>query len=543
MARIGRSVRVAGLSVTTLALATVAAGAPNAMPSRPGPKAPLARVATVPSDFNGDGYSDLAIGVNGEDIGTIKDAGAVNVLYGSSKGVTATGNQFWNQDSEGVLDQAENGDAFGRAVATGDFNGDGFTDLLIGVPHETIGTIVAGAVNVLYGSATGLTADGNQFWNLDSPGIEGDPENGAEFGRFLTTADFNHDGYADVAIAAGGESVGTVLDAGAVHVLYGSATGLTADGSQRWTEDDLSSSDGSELGDEFGDERLTPADFNGDGFADLAVSIRDEGVGTLLEAGATSVLYGSASGLTADGNQFWTQDSDGILDQAEAGDHFARYMGSADFNGDGFDDLAIGVRDEDLGAANGIGDAGAVNVIYGSPTGLDVNAGPGNQFWTQDSPDVLDQAEAGDLFSRTVVGADFNADGFGDVAIGARDETVGSVQETGAVNVLYGSAAGLVADGNQFWNQDSPGIRSRNQFQDRLPISLARADFNADGYQDLAIGNRHKDIGTAVDAGAVHILYGSAAGLTALHNQFISQDSPGILDQAEPDDEFGNSVF
>jgi hypothetical protein len=529
------------LSMAALAVALLAMGAPNAMGGRPGPSTAPRRAATAPSDFNGDGYSDMAIGVNGEDVGTVKDAGAVNVLYGSAIGLSPTGNQLWTQDSDGVMDQAEAGDDFGRAVATGDMNGDGFADLLIGVPHEVVGTfIVAGAVNVLYGSAAGLTSDGNQFWSLDSPGIEGDPVNGAEFGRFVTVADFNADGYADAVIAAGGETVGTVMDAGAVHVLYGSATGLTTDGSQRWTEDDLSSSDGSEQGDEFGDERLTPGDFNGDGFADLAVSIRDEGVGTLSEAGAAGVLYGSAAGLTADGNQFWTQDSDGILDQAEAGDHFARYMGSADFNGDGYDDLGIGVRDEDVGT---IKDAGAANMIYGSPAGLDANAGPGNQYWTQDTDGVLDQAEASDLFGRSLVGADFNADGFGDLAIGARDEDVGTVIDAGSVNVLYGSAAGLTADGNQFWSQDTPGIKDRCEFQDRWPISLARADYNADGYQDIAVGNRHEDIRGVVDAGQVSILYGSATGLTAANNQFISQNTPGILDQAEPDDEFGNSVF
>ncbi len=121
-------------------------------------------------DYNGDGKDDLAIGVVGEDIGALVDAGAVNVLYGSGAGLTATGDQLWHQDSPGVLGGAEGGDSFGDALACGDFNGDGFDDLAIGVPLEDIGAIGnAGAVNVLYGSVAGLTASGDQLWHQDSP--------------------------------------------------------------------------------------------------------------------------------------------------------------------------------------------------------------------------------------------------------------------------------------------------------------------------------------------------------------------------------------
>ncbi len=55
----------------------------------------------------------LAVGVQWEDVGSILDAGAVNVIYGSSTDLNATRKQFWNQDSTGILDQAEIGDVFG----------------------------------------------------------------------------------------------------------------------------------------------------------------------------------------------------------------------------------------------------------------------------------------------------------------------------------------------------------------------------------------------------------------------------------------------
>jgi FG-GAP repeat len=72
----------------------------------------------VRGDFDGDGEDDLAIGVPGEDVGSILDAGAVNVLYGSSNGLTSSGSQFWHQDKSGIEDTAEQDDAFGAALAS-----------------------------------------------------------------------------------------------------------------------------------------------------------------------------------------------------------------------------------------------------------------------------------------------------------------------------------------------------------------------------------------------------------------------------------------
>ena len=118
----------------------------------------------------------------------------------------AAGNQFWNQDSPGLLGGAEARDFFGTAVAAGDFENDGYDDLAIGIYKEDIGAIVdAGAVQVLYGGASGLSATGNQLWFQNSPGIKDGSETGDSFGRSLAGGDFDGDGYGDLAIGVAGE--------------------------------------------------------------------------------------------------------------------------------------------------------------------------------------------------------------------------------------------------------------------------------------------------------------------------------------------------
>src|SRR5439155_10137295 len=95
-----------------------------------------ASVAT--GDVNGDGYDDLAVGAPGETVGSIGAAGAVNVALGSAAGLTATGAEYWNQNTAGVLNKAETDDEFGFSVVIGDFDGNGFGDLAVGVPFEDL---------------------------------------------------------------------------------------------------------------------------------------------------------------------------------------------------------------------------------------------------------------------------------------------------------------------------------------------------------------------------------------------------------------------
>jgi FG-GAP repeat protein len=362
-------------------------------------------------DYNGDGHDDLAIGAQYEETGSLDNTGGVHIIYGSSGGLSATAviaDQRWTQDSTDIEDAVEASDEFGSSLSSGDYNGDGSDDLAIGAAQETIGTSFGtGAVNVIYGSSGGLSATAviaDQMWTQNSTDIDGVAETKEYFSNSLSSGDYNGDGRDDLAVGTPAEDVGTVIDAGAVNVIYGSSGGLSATAviaDQLLTQDSPGIDGVAEADDRIG-VPLSSADYNGDGRDDLAIAATLEDVGTVIDAGAVHVIYGSSGGLSATAviaDQMWTQNSTDIEDVVERIDWFGDSLSSADYNGDGRDDLAIAATLEDVGT---VIDAGAVNVIYGSSGGLSATAVIADQLWTQDSPDIEDVAEFLDYFGASL---------------------------------------------------------------------------------------------------------------------------------------------
>ena len=218
------------------------------------------------------------------------DAGLVLVVFGlRGVGLSNSRCQKWHQDSPGIAGETESGDIFGAALAAGDFNGDGIDDLAVGAPFESSGTASrTGVVHVLNGSTAGLTAAGNLLLTQDSSTIADAVETNDHFGFQLVAGDFNRDGRDDLAISAPAESLSGGDIAGVVHLLNGSAAGLTATGNRMWSQDSTNVGGVSHQYGFFGGV-LAAGDFDGDGAADLAIgsSFDDPGV---LDAGSVNVL-------------------------------------------------------------------------------------------------------------------------------------------------------------------------------------------------------------------------------------------------------------
>ena len=394
--------------------------------------------ALVTGQFNADAYADLAVGVPGEDVGGDGDAGAVVLLFGSAGGLgggrlltqanpepgdrfgfsLATGELtdadqllvgapgedvrsvtdagavslvsrpasapdeelLW-QGVAGIVGTAEPSDAFGSALAVGEFNSsDAIDSLAVGAPGEDVGDVAdAGVVNVRYAPGFGGPAGPRQL-------THDRPEPGDRFGAALADGILAVGGYADLAVGAPGETVAGRAGAGAVSLVLSGDAGFSGAGGQLFHQGAAGVPGAAEAGDGFGTAVAVGA--FGDGGNALAVGAPGEDVGTAADAGVLDVLYNSDSGLGGGGRQQLTQaDAAGAV---EPGDRFGAAL-SAPFlhENDVLEDLGVGAPGETVGGRAG---AGAVSVLFGAgTTGLG-----GAELLYQGTGGLGGAAEAGD---------------------------------------------------------------------------------------------------------------------------------------------------
>jgi FG-GAP repeat protein len=484
----------------------------------------------VGGDFNGDGFSDLAVGVPGE--GPLEEEGAVNVLYGSSTGLKAANNQFWTEDSPGVPGTGQAGDLFGRSLAVGDFNGDGFADLAIGSLEAAAGQLEAGQVTVLYGSNTGLRSNGSVVLTRQFVGTSGNPDH---FGWALAAGNLGGSPQAELVAGVPGADVAGNDDAGAFDVFTGAPTGLSQAAMQEF---DLGSSGipgDPRVGDQLGFSAAT-GNLGKGSELDLVAGASGRSVGAHPSAGVVLVMYGTPTGLSAAGSRLFDESTAGVpgtpLDDA----HFGDAVRAGSFGRSKELDVAIGAPEERIGGTTG---AGSVTVLYGSPIGLQTTNA---QRFTQATPGMAGVPGTSDHFGASLATGNVGRSSVGDLVVGVEFDTFGGTSNAGSIAVIYGSKTGLTVAGNQVFNQDTPGVPGVATDVEQFGAAVSVGQFGRGGSADVAVGVPFDILHGKGFVGGVNVFYGTSGGLSAAGSQLWNQDSPGIASTAKKDEQFGDAL-
>lgn len=409
----------------------------------------------TPYDFDASGSSDLVAGTPE----AASAAGSVTVLPGSAAGPTATGRRTLTQDTGSVPGAVEPGDRFGAATASGDLDGDGRLDLVVGSPGEndTGGNADRGSVTVLTG-ASGLTG-GTSF----TTGAHWGPPDSARLGTDVEAGDVDGDGLDD-AIGLGPGTAGS----GSWLVWRDSATGTVH--THGVSFDAAVAVDGA------------VGDFDGDGYDDVAVTVVDTyGIGKVFE------FTGGPDGLTG-----------GFGAHVPPG----RSLDAGDIDKDGYDDLVVG---QPL-AADARGRAGGqVTIKRGHAWGLNH---PGDTVTVhQDTDGIPGTAEAGDALGASVALRDVDGDGVLDVLAGlpGEDLTVdGTARADAGSALVLRLTTDLTVASAQALNQGADGIPGTAETGDRFGAEVAAGDYTGTSAVGLAVGapGENSGDGTVVHLGA-----------------------------------------
>ncbi|MGI5376965.1 VCBS repeat-containing protein [Streptomyces sp. CA-251387] len=449
------------------------------------------------------------------------------------------------------------------AVPHADFNGDGIGDVAFSAQDAYVGgKKAAGQLVVLYGTGSGVSSAKRSTVSQNTTGSPGTAESGDWFGVDTAYADFNGDGYDDLAVGSPGEDVGSDVDGGGLAILWGSASGITGKG--------VTVADPAPTSHDRWGRTLAAGDFDGDGKADLAVGSSAVTVhvfkGGFNSSGTAGGRYtvkppimggtgGGPMNLTA-GNINGGPETDLVVDgfETETGYGWNRNYfipGSAsglqgsqatalkpgvitavgDIDKDGYGDIVSGAywnaTTEDGTTVPDSSNGGKVWVTYGSDGGPQTSSATGI---TQNTGNVPGTSEGNDYFGYELDLGDVNGDGFLDLAIGVAGENIGSAVDTGAVTILYGTADGLnTASGAQSFAQSTAGVPGEDESGDRLGMDVKLDDVTGDGKADLVAGSGEND-----GNGAVLYLPSDGTKITTTGARTISPSTSGVSTTGAP---------
>ncbi|GAB2735884.1 FG-GAP and VCBS repeat-containing protein [Streptomyces bullii] len=375
--------------------------------------------------------------------------------------------------------------------------------------------------------------------------------------------DFNGDGHRDLALGDRTAVAGGKKEAGAVVVVWGTARGLNPAQRTVVTQNSTGVEGAAEAGDAFG-AKITTADLNKDGYADIVATSPGEATGN-GNRGTFTVLWGSRSGI-----------SGGSSHAAPAGREvgFAKDVAVGDFDADGRPDV-MAVDDEYVwfvrgpftksgarGKATNLDpvDGEDINpelVVSGKVTkdgtadaaviGWDADTRSNRVWFYRGSttgpvrpPKKTALPASSELAGSGAVIADFDRNGHGDLAVGVSRSGKG-----GAVHVLKGTSTGFDTTVRSL-TQDSAGVPGVRESVDYFGYDVSAGDTNGDGYPDLAVGVPGEVIGDNLfRTGAVTVLRGGSTGLTGTGARQYDYATAGVEgDPAEENDTWlGASVL
>jgi hypothetical protein len=386
-----------------------------------------------------------------------------------------------------------------------DFNGDGYSDAVVGDPEATVaGKADAGRIVVLYGDADGRIGEGAR--------------------SVLTQADLGLPVEAGDQFGWSGKA-----DAGTIHVVFGSKAGLNGDApAVTLSQADVAGT--VEAGDRFGGSVAAGANLGQDTSV-VAAGAPGEDIGTASSAGAVNLVQFSDTHPVIP-HQI-SQDTSGVPGVAETGDRFgaAIALGIGVLRPDLDWELLVGSPGEALGTR---ASAGSLTVLPGAQ-GYPPDTWSGVSY-TQDSPGVPGAAEAGDEFGESiaVTSADYLADGsLRRIAIGVPGEDVGGKDAAGLVDRFTSDGTGLTSTTSI--TQDTAGVAGSPEAGDHFGQSVAVV--SGSGHL-LVVGVPGEDVGAIVDAGIAQEFPWSHVAEDTTFNQ----DTPGAAGVVHAGSRYGSPV-